>query len=291
MTSRPVLRCAVVGPHGWLGLSEALADSVATVVDLALSSDPVATIRRSTFVIAFLDGGTSSTLVDVGVALALKKPLLLVAEASSDIPDRLLGYPWLLTEGLAYEDLVLQIKGFASAFLPKPTTARDRAVKVLRTGPHHFLRETPPGRSESTSKPISRQPSREQFHSDTEFRVAQILSRAGATVVAQMREPSALSIPDLAASFPGLGPSFSTVLIEIAARQARLASKKSALRSAMEERGLQLGVLVTLEEPEDAEPEFGILTISLQQLEDLVETNKLLPTLRILRNRVVHRIS
>ena len=114
------------------------------------------------------------------------------------------------------------------------------------------------------------------------------MSRAGATVVAQMREPSALSIPDLAASFPELGPSFSTVLIEIAARKTRLTSKKLALRTAMEERGLQLGMLVTLEELEDAEPEPGVLVISLQRLEDLVETKQLLPTLRMARNRVVH---
>src|SRR5690349_11721124 len=133
MTSQAALRCVVVGHHDWIDLREALAESGVSVMDVALGSDPVATIRSATFVVAFLDGGIPSTLVDVGIAVALKKPLLLVAESSTDIPDRLLGYPWLLTNGLGQKDLALQIRSFASAFLPKPTTVSDSSITRLRT--------------------------------------------------------------------------------------------------------------------------------------------------------------
>lgn len=291
MTSQTVLRCAVAGAHEGIDLGEVLADSGVAVLDVAFGANPVATMRRANFVVAFLEADAPSTLVDVGIAVALKKPLLLVAESSLDIPDRLLGYPWLLTEGLAYEDLALQIVGFASAFLPKPTIPRDTSTARLRKRGDQLVPEIPRRSTKPAPRPTSQQLAREQFHSDTEFQVAQTLSRAGAAVVAQMREISALTIPDLAASFPNLGPSFSTVLVEIGGRKTRLSSKKAALRVAMEERDLQLAMLVTFEELEDAEPDPGILVMSLHRLDELVETNQLLPTLRLARNRVVHRVN
>jgi len=291
MSPDAVLQCAVAGPHDDLDISQAFADAAVAVSDVALESDPVATIRRANFVVAFLSEGASSTLVDVGIAIALRKPVLLVAESSRNIPDRLLGYPRLVTNGLSYEDLALQLRSFAMAFVPKSTTARDEPVMRLRVGTDDSVSVARLPNVEGAPKAASRQLSRVEFHSDTEFQVAATLSRAGATVVAQMREAQALTIPDLAASFPDLGPSFSTILVEIGARKTPLLSKKGALRSAMEERGLQLGMLVTLEELDDTNPDPGILVISLPRLGELVESNQLLATLRQARNRVVHRVS
>lgn len=289
MTARTALRCAVAGPLcDGIEIGEILEGTVIDVLDVAVGQNPTAIIRRADFVVAFLDDNVPSTLVDVGIAVALKKPLLLIAETSHDIPDRLLGFPWLLTQGLTREDLALQLRSFASAFLPKPTTSTESSV--ARRGPR--LEEAvakAPKRGEVQSWQPTRELNREQFHSDVEFQVAETLSRAGATVVAQVRDSHELTIPDMAASFPELGASFSTVLIEVVGRMTSITTKKAALRAGMDQRGTLLGMLVTLEELADPDPSPGIIVLSIDRLIDLVESNQMLPTLRLARNRVVHR--
>lgn len=289
MTSRTV-RCVVAGPRGGTDLEEILSGLDATVVDVAFGPSPIATVRGASFVVAFLDRDVPSTLVDVGIAVALKKPLLLVAAEARDIPDRLLGFPWLLTQGLTHSDLALQIRGFASAFVPKQT-ASPASGELPRLDAERIVPVAPRRRTELRPRRFERPLRREQFDSEPEFAVAETLSRAGATVVPQARDTSASYIPDMAASFPELGPSFSTVLIEVSP-QRLMASKMRALRrdlrDALNERGLQLGILVTVEEVEDAESEPGLLILSMQRLTELVDSGRLLPTLKQARNRVVH---
>lgn len=267
MPSKADVRCALIGTFDQARVGDVLAESSVTVVDVASQRSSVEAIRKSDFAVVLLGAGNDGALVDAGIAIALKKSLLIIAKSSRVIPDRLIGQPRLIVEGLRREDFLLQLRTFAAAFpLRSPSKKLTKDIRVDFTYPGVLA----------------------NYDSRLELRVAELLSFAGATVVGKKREKSMSRIPDLAAYFSALGQDFSTVLVEVKGSHGSVRSGSEYLREALHERNLHLGILVIDGELLEDSPSSGIVVLSLKGLEDLVAKDLLIDVLLRERNRVVH---
>jgi hypothetical protein len=275
-------------------IRRALQSAGVEVVDLQDAPDRVKALSGCSFLVASLGSPPSpNTLIEIGLAIGMRKPVLIIADLAVDVPLTLSDQPLIIAEGLAQEDLNLQVHAFAGGFRTRyPQTPRDWSYfdeMLRRTAPQ--ARQTDPRvrRPEGITNVKRRELARDLFRSDAEFEVASLLTAAGAGVAAQDLGPDLRRVPDLAASFAELGPGFVPLLVEIAGRKAKLEQKAEQLRSALGERGLQLGLLVALDEiQEDLVPHRNVVTLGFRQLGQLVNDGELVPSLRRARNRIVH---
>jgi hypothetical protein len=288
-TPRPV--CAISpGLAGSGPIWEALTDLGFEVRDLQDADDPTRDIRASRLLIAILGHEPSAAvLLEVGMALGLKRPVLLVAESTDTLPAALLSRPTIMSRGLAPDEVRAQVTAFAQVLAKPRTPTKPRTTPTTVEAEHRPPRYT----SEPLSHPGSRQrvstpPRRNYFESESAYEVASLLTESGGLVVAQDLGAHGTNMPDLAVSFPNLGTGFSTVLVEIAGLRADTVAKREQLEAACRERGVLLALLVTLDDFPQTQFLRGVATLSLSSLRRLVEDDEFGSWLVKARNRVVH---
>ena len=276
---------------------DALGDAKVQVVDLSEVADPVADLRKCKFLVAFFGAEPAPVvLVHVGNALALRKPVLIVAEFFDVVPLFLRVHPVLVSSGLTDAEIDFQISAFAKPFLPAPPVERvtvDDASIAVRAEASRVERHV---RVVQPKRPHERRPgevaalSRERFHSEAEFEVASLLAAGGAIVVPQDLGARGVNVPDLAATFGELGPGVSPLLVEVGGRRADVERKRKELMDALSARGLMLGLLVTLDDGDfELQPDRNVLVVGIRQLRQLVSDAQLSSVLRQARNHVVHQ--
>lgn len=140
----------------------------------------------------------------------------------------------------------------------------DLALETLQPGPRLYARLTDPvGLTEQLEAYIQPGPSQiprvqgqviprptqarkaSHYSSEAERRTAEVLTRLGATVLAQ--RPGGSFVPDLVARFPHLDSSMNPVLVEVKGSRAQLRRARDQLASALARGNTHLGLLVILD--------------------------------------------
>ncbi|WP_346536866.1 TIR domain-containing protein [Micromonospora sp. DPT] len=217
--------------------------------------------------VAFADDANLSTAIplEIGVALGMGKPVVLLVEEAADVTRA----------PVALRDL------------PYVTVGQNvqKAAERLRIE----LESANPGHALGPTDLPWRHPDFGTFDSVIERDVALALGRAGVRVAVHPRVDAVIEA-DLAAWFPDLAPAMNPVIIEVKGGLVSKAAVVSDVRSWLERLQLLFGMVVTggMGKPEwHIDHGKAILTIGLERLGRL-SSNELRALLNDGRNQLVH---
>lgn len=242
-------------------------------------------ISKADFVIGVLhDLARENVLLELGMAIGLNKPLMLLKAGESALPSDLSNFPHFATDLQDKKLLSFQLDLFIRGLEGKPRAKR-----------------TFPFASAGTSK-LYDEPPPELFESALEQSVAAAINRAGGRVTipthgGRERIPDLL-IPDLLMWLPQLDKDLlNPAAIEVAnrAKLADLDSLQRRLASFIRSSGLRCGLIVvnslSLERDLHKLPPIPyIFIISLSELKAKLETSELAVWLKKERNRLAHGV-
>lgn len=254
--------------------------------------DAVVAVRQANLILAVIDYVPNpATLVEIGVALSLEKPILLLVRDRNAVPLVLAGLPQVEMTSEDPAGIAYQISSFIDAFVARVRPRRSTPARGAEKGARAADREPA-----MRSAPESRTPLRLSPENSAEESVAELLEAAGGKVVSQPLGPQARWRPDLAVWFPFLEGSFNPVIVEIAGRLAKTDKIYREMHQQLVAGRGRIALVVRLDdevEPRDAEARSswpGVFVLTLRELQAHVEQGTFEHWLRRARNVLVHAV-
>lgn len=254
-------------------------------------SDVRRLIRRADFVIGVILGtpGDANTMYEIGIAVGLYKPVLLILTGEHSLPHNLSAFPHVRASLADGHALALHL---------------DLLMQSVKKG---LRRRTPSWQApRSTKTPTDtirpRKPLTEPKYTESslEAEIANLITRAGGQVILHphLEAPSGKFIPDILFWLPaGDAELLNPAVVEIKAGRLHkpyLDQTQQQLIEFMQEAGVRTGLIVGRGLTPDAprgfrgSPALNIFFLDLDEFQNLLRSSQLGDRLREERNRAVH---